>query len=380
MAVSVIGSFAQVPAPMPDDKTYEFGLIPIGTVINHTFILKNTGKKTLALSGVTASCDCTKVTSFPKRIAPGDQGEIVAVMDHRHAGYTDIAINVQTGPALQALYTFHLIGVLVDKPKENSASPEQITAKDAMQLQATSKTVTLVDVRPINLYVQVHAKGAQNVQPFPLEARLDLKSRSIILIGAGANDPSLSSRIDHLKSLGFKDVRFVTGGLRSWQMAGGLLEGAALPQSANLALLSPSEFYADQKGGASWLVINVDEAGVKEAFPTIYPIKNLPLKGSPSSFAKALRSASTSQNFYVLITSSIGTGYDQIETALRGNKFGLPVYYLEGGSRAYATYVQQQMLELAVQKITVRGDQAYLASSRTTGQVVRGAGCSSCGH
>ncbi len=270
--------------------------------------------------------------------------------------------------------------MLVDQLEGREVSPAQITAKDALQLQSRSKMVTLVDVRPVNHYVQVHAKGAQNIQPFTLEAKQDLKSRSIVLIGEGADDPLLPSRVDHLKALGFKDVHFLAGGLRAWQLAGGLTEGSALPQSASLALLNPSEFYTEQKVASGWLVVNVDGAGNSGAFPTIYPIKSLPWKGSPSAFAQALGVAVSSQNSRVLIASLLGTEYDQIEGVVRSSKITVPVYYLDGGIQAYATYVEQQTLALTAKKVTVSGDQAYLASSRTTGQVVRGGGCSSCGH
>ncbi len=86
--------WAQTPTPILNDKTYDFGLIPVGTVVHHTFVLKNTGKKTLDIVKITTSCACTTIASYPKQIVPGETGEIVTVMDHRHTGYTDIAINV----------------------------------------------------------------------------------------------------------------------------------------------------------------------------------------------------------------------------------------------------------------------------------------------
>lgn len=380
IALSVAESFAQVSAPVLDDNTYDFGLIPLGTVIHHTFTLKNSGKKALIIGKVSTSCGCTKIVSFPKQIAAGDQGDFVAVMDHLHTGYTDITIYVPTGPAAQDLYTFHLAGVLVDKAVNNTSNPAFVTAQDVVAAVATSKNVALVDVRSTNLYVQAHARGSQNVVPFALEARQDLKAKMVVLIGDGADDSSLLTRIDRLKTLGFKDVHLLAGGLRAWQMAGGGVEGAARAQSSSLAQLSGNDFYTEQRSANRWLVVNVDKT--ISSIPTSYPVKNIPLGSDPKVFVKKLSDALGNQAgiSHVLIASSIGNGYGQIEAALRAAKLNVPVYYLQGGTLAYTAYTHEQTFLLNPQKITMDASKASLASNQASGQVVHGGGCAGCGH
>ena len=163
-------------------------------------------------------------------------------------------------------------------------------------------------------------------------------------------------------------------------MAGGTIEGSAPPQSASLALINPSEFYSAQKGGGGWAVIDLDNSS--DALPTIYPAKHLVWnKTNPVIFSSSLNEmATSSQAERLLVTSSMGSDYDQLEASMRGSKLKVPVYYLQGGSKAYLFYMHQQTLALASRKITVKGDQAYLASAKSMGQVIRGAGCGSCGH
>lgn len=369
--------WSQVAGEAVEDRTYDFGLIPLGTVIHHTFTLRNNGKKALIVGKVSTSCGCTQIASYPKRIAEGDHGDFMAVMDHQHTGYTDIVIYVPTGPSIHDLYTFHLVGVLVDKASLAPVNPALIGAQAAVAAVSTSKNVELVDVRSIDLYVQSHARGSLNVSPFALEAREDLKAKTVILVNDGIADPALLAYIDRLKSIGFKDVHLLAGGLRAWQLAGGTLEGTP---NSSLAQLSPNDFYSEQRSPNGWLVVDLDNTPA--SIPTAYPVTHIPLGTDPKAFVKKLASALVDQPgvLHVLIASGQGNGYDQIESMLSGAKLSAPVYYLQGGSHAYITYSREQTLALNPQKDVMGASKASLASSQINGQVVHGGGCASCGH
>jgi hypothetical protein len=59
-----------------DKKTWDFGTITDGEVVEHTFRFTNTGSKDLVISSASASCGCT-IPNWPKEpIAPGEKGEI----------------------------------------------------------------------------------------------------------------------------------------------------------------------------------------------------------------------------------------------------------------------------------------------------------------
>ncbi len=68
---------------MLNEKTYDFGTIKQGDVVEHIFRFKNTGKNDLIIRKTKASCGCTAVTLGNKIIKPGEEGSIKAVFNSR---------------------------------------------------------------------------------------------------------------------------------------------------------------------------------------------------------------------------------------------------------------------------------------------------------
>ncbi|KXX67878.1 DUF1573 domain-containing protein [Flammeovirga sp. SJP92] len=66
-----------------EEKTYEFGDIHQGDVVEHTFKFSNTGDAPLVITNVTTTCGCT-APNWPKEpIQPGDNGEILVKFNSR---------------------------------------------------------------------------------------------------------------------------------------------------------------------------------------------------------------------------------------------------------------------------------------------------------
>jgi len=71
-------------APAPEDAphiqmqetTFDFGEIYQMEEITHEFVFTNTGKGTIAIGNITASCGCTVVTPSKKELAAGEQGTL----------------------------------------------------------------------------------------------------------------------------------------------------------------------------------------------------------------------------------------------------------------------------------------------------------------
>ena len=62
-----------------DKKTWDFGTITDGEVVEHTFRFTNTGTSDLVISSASASCGCT-IPNWPKEpILPGNSGEIEVI-------------------------------------------------------------------------------------------------------------------------------------------------------------------------------------------------------------------------------------------------------------------------------------------------------------
>jgi Protein of unknown function (DUF1573) len=59
------------------ETSHNYGTIPRGNVVKHTFRFKNTGENPLVICKADVHCGCT-VPSFPHdAIAPGDDGELI---------------------------------------------------------------------------------------------------------------------------------------------------------------------------------------------------------------------------------------------------------------------------------------------------------------
>ncbi len=58
------------------ETAYDFGTVKEGTVVDHVFMFKNTGKAPVILSQVSASCGCTTPDYTREPILPGKEGEI----------------------------------------------------------------------------------------------------------------------------------------------------------------------------------------------------------------------------------------------------------------------------------------------------------------
>ena len=65
------------------EDTFDFGDVMEGSVVSHTFVFKNTGKKPLVIYEVNASCGCTTPTWSKEPVAPGETGELKVDFDSK---------------------------------------------------------------------------------------------------------------------------------------------------------------------------------------------------------------------------------------------------------------------------------------------------------
>ena len=63
------------------EEAFDFGEIPQGEKVEHTFKFKNTGENDLVIVSAKGSCGCT-IPEWPKEpIAPGEEGEMFVVFN-----------------------------------------------------------------------------------------------------------------------------------------------------------------------------------------------------------------------------------------------------------------------------------------------------------
>mgnify|MGYP003440429667 CR=1 FL=1 len=71
----------QTPVPKPEiiklsESSFDFGKIPQGKPVTHNFTVENTGKDTLRLENVQASCGCTTPEWSKEAVLPGGKTTI----------------------------------------------------------------------------------------------------------------------------------------------------------------------------------------------------------------------------------------------------------------------------------------------------------------
>jgi hypothetical protein len=93
---------ANMPEIQFDNLSYNFGKVIQGEMLSYTFHFKNTGKSSLIIAGVEASCGCT--TSVPPKapIKPGEKGEISITFDSKYKNgevTSYLAVTANTYPA-----------------------------------------------------------------------------------------------------------------------------------------------------------------------------------------------------------------------------------------------------------------------------------------
>lgn len=76
------------------EDTYDFGRIPQGKPVTHTFVFTNKGKVPLSLNNVHASCGCTTPVWNKEMIQPGDSGKITVGFNSAAEGPFDKPVSI----------------------------------------------------------------------------------------------------------------------------------------------------------------------------------------------------------------------------------------------------------------------------------------------
>ena len=79
-----------------EEQAYNFGSVPHGPTLTHSFRISNRGEQPVHISGVRVSCGCVTASALRNDVAPGKESAIVAQMDtRRFTGHKTVTIFVQ---------------------------------------------------------------------------------------------------------------------------------------------------------------------------------------------------------------------------------------------------------------------------------------------
>lgn len=89
------------------ESTYDFGSIPEGEIVTHTYSFTNTGSEPLIISDAKGSCGCTVPKKPTAPIAPGETGEIVVEFNSKNKRgkrNQKVTLTANTNPPQTFLY------------------------------------------------------------------------------------------------------------------------------------------------------------------------------------------------------------------------------------------------------------------------------------
>jgi hypothetical protein len=156
------------------DPVYDFGSVYSGTIIKHTYRLKNTGTAPLSINGVRTSCGCTAAKPTQSRLLPGEESDIAVTFDtgaeHGQATRTitvftndprhpelqltlrgDVKVQVEAMPPL----------VVFGRVKRGTEQSRQVMLTDQMP----DRSFTVSGITKTSPYVRVTSKTVQSRKP-----------------------------------------------------------------------------------------------------------------------------------------------------------------------------------------------------------------------
>ncbi len=144
-----------VPKAVPSDPLYDFGSALEGTMVKHTFTIKNTGQGYLDIQGVKTSCGCTTGDPSKMHVAPGDSSDIAVAFDTQfQKGHKVRTITVATNDPDNPQVALTVQGIV---KKQVEAVPGEVAFGDVKRGTETTKELLVNDLNP--------ARGAFAVGP-----------------------------------------------------------------------------------------------------------------------------------------------------------------------------------------------------------------------
>jgi rhodanese-related sulfurtransferase len=206
------GAAAAAPVISVDNPLYAAS-VQSGSLVTHTFLLKNAGDQILKITGVRTSCGCTTTTLAKTELTPGDSVGLEAVVNTSgFTGTVERTVTVQSNDPANVSLVLRL-SITILAPVE--VPPAQITVGDFQKL-----FYVLIDVRTPEEFATGHLLGAVNIPLSEFQQNLaawtprlpkDVPLIVTCLIGGRSGQ---ATRI--LLQAGFANVRNLVGGITEW--------------------------------------------------------------------------------------------------------------------------------------------------------------------
>ncbi len=134
------------PKAVVANPLYDFGSALEGTMVSHTFTIKNSGQGYLDIRGVKTSCGCTTGNPSKMHVAPGDQSEIAVSFDtHFQKGHQVRTITAFTNDPDNPQVAMTMQGVV---KKQVEAEPGEISFGNVKKGTEDTRVLVVNDLNP----------------------------------------------------------------------------------------------------------------------------------------------------------------------------------------------------------------------------------------
>lgn len=126
-----------------EEGSYNFGTVPQGKKVQHSFRIKNSGDAPLQIKKLEAACGCTAVKPSTSLLQPGKSAEIGVTFDSASfSGKVVKSVTMTTNAGKTPTYTFNMEGTVAE---ELQVAPRQLNLGPLSAGASKQATVTVTN-------------------------------------------------------------------------------------------------------------------------------------------------------------------------------------------------------------------------------------------
>ncbi len=130
-----------------------------------------------------------------------------------------------------------------------------ISSESVLSMVKKKQDLMLVDVRDRNLFESLRIPGSIHVPLYAVKTKPFLKNRFLVLVHEGYPDVTVEQACKALRLSGFKRVWILRGGLVSWALNKGPIQGDPSART-ELDKVPPQAFFP-KRDSKEWLVVDL---------------------------------------------------------------------------------------------------------------------------
>ncbi len=355
--------------------SHDFGRLAPRSPAIHEFTLRNPSASPLHILAVHPSCDCLQVPSLPSQIPARGEVRLAVQATPANPGPVEWTVAV----VVEGESCPRLFGLSAWGAGETNAVAEPAplaSARDLADGKPLPPDTLFVDVRSPDQFRLARIPGSLNLPLHTLKTKAFLKPKRTVLVNEGCDASLLLVECGRLRAAGFPRIEVLDGGLLSWQIAGGAVEGER-PHAASSLAISAGQYHAS-RGAQNWLVVRLlPPNGLGDAWFTAPNAPSLVFNPATLPTELAALAANQPPGTRCLLITDGGDFTSEMDQAIASVR-NLPVFWLAGGLPAYRDFLARQFHQLDRRQMTLAGATSSRPGSGLSGS--GGSGGCGCGR